>query len=294
MQKVLNTLLNKTGDKTKWECLDTKGIIIHNAVFAGGNTSSGSAKVYANATTVFGNATASIHDVYHRDLITVGTGHTGGLYGDGNLTFVDGYRGLNITNYGTDYYTISGNREISIEDYHKLDDREAAYYELRYICIQDCRDKEGTDYTKGTDDGKTKPSVMNADDLLALFTNNDGTPFIYNGVPMTELDSDGNRIPNHNYWKENGVCTIYAGRPMNTIQRADFCGVFGSRMVMQGAQYHSTSNTLLLTLIRPHVPYQRGKQQMNKRKLRMIISSTKDIKISTKPFTAIISVFTTL
>ena len=232
----LNTLLNKTGDKTKWECLDTKGIIIHNAVFAGGNTSSGSAKVYANATTVFGNATASIHDVYHRDLITVGTGHTGGLYGDGNLTFVDGYRGLNITNYGTDYYTISGNREISIEDYHKLDDREAAYYELRYICIQDCRDKEGTDYTKGTDDGKTKPSVMNADDLLALFTNNDGTPFIYNGVPMTELDSDGNRIPNHNYWKENGVCTIYAGRPMNTIQRADFCGVFGSRMVMQGAQ----------------------------------------------------------
>ena len=232
----LNTLLNKTGDKTRWECLDTKGIIIHNAVFAGGNTSSGSAKVYANATTVFGNATASIHDVYHRDLITVGTGHTGGLYGDGNLTFVDGYRGLNITNYGTDYYTISGNREISIEDYHKLDAREAAYYELRYICIQDCRDKEGTDYTKGTDDGKTKPSVMNADDLLALFTNNDGTIFEYNSVKMITTDEDGQRIPNPSYWKENGVCTIYAGRPMNTIQRADFCGVFGSRMVMQGAQ----------------------------------------------------------
>ena len=231
----LNTLLNKTGDKTRWECLDTKGIIIHNAVFAGGNTSSGSAKVYANATTVFGNATASIHDVYHRDLITVGTGHTGGLYGDGNLTFVDGYRGLNITNYGTDYYTIADNREITIEQYHALDDREAAYYELRYICIKDCRDKEGTDYTKGDGD-KTKPSVMNADDLLALFTTDEGKPFIYNGDPMTELDSDGNRIPSTKYWKENGVCTIYAGRPMNTIQRADFCGVFGSRMVMQGAQ----------------------------------------------------------
>ena len=231
----LNTLLNKTGDKTRWECLDTKGIIIHNAVFAGGNTSSGSAKVYANATTVFGNATASIHDVYHRDLITVGTGHTGGLYGDGNLTFVDGYRGLNITNYGTDYYTIADNREITIDQYHALDDREAAYYELRYICIKDCRDKEGTDYTKGDGD-KTKPSVMNADDLLALFTTDEGKPFIYNGDPMTELDSDGNRIPSTKYWKENGVCTIYAGRPMNTIQRADFCGVFGSRMVMQGAQ----------------------------------------------------------
>ena len=231
----LNTLLNKTNDASRWNCLDTKGIIIHNAVFAGGNTSSGSAKVYANATTVFGNATASIHDVYHRDLITVGTGHTGGLYGDGNLTFVDGYRGLNITNYGTDYYTISDNREISIEQYHALDDREAAYYELRYICIKDCQDKEGTSYTKGDGD-KTKPSVMNADDLLALFTNDDGTIFEYNSDKMITTDEDGQRIPNPIYWKENGVCTIYAGRPMNTIQRADFCGVFGSRMVMQGAQ----------------------------------------------------------
>lgn len=229
----LNTLGNK--NDLAWDNLDTKGIIIHNAVFAGGNTSSGSAKVYANATTVFGNATASIHDVYHRDLITVGTGHTGGLYGDGNLTFVDGYRGLNITNYGTDYYTIADNREISIEQYHALDDREAAYYELRYICIKDCQDKEGTSYTKGDGD-KTKPSVMNADDLLALFTNDDGTIFEYNSDKMITTDEDGQRIPNPIYWKENGVCTIYAGRPMNTIQRADFCGVFGSRMVMQGAQ----------------------------------------------------------
>ena len=46
----------------------------------------------------------------------------------------------------------------------------------------------------------------------------------------------GEWVPNPHYWEENGVCTIYAGRPMNTIQRADFCGVFGSRMVMQGAQ----------------------------------------------------------
>jgi hypothetical protein len=70
---------------------------------------------------VFGNATASIHDVYHRDLITIGTGHTGGLYGDGNLTFVDGYRGLNITNYGTDYYSIA--KEISQAQYDLLPKR---------------------------------------------------------------------------------------------------------------------------------------------------------------------------
>ena len=36
-------------------------------------------------------------------------------------------------------------------------------------------------------------------------------------------------------WTLLGVTSIYAGRPMNTIQRADFCGVFGSRMVMKGA-----------------------------------------------------------
>ena len=37
-------------------------------------------------------------------------------------------------------------------------------------------------------------------------------------------------------WEENGVVPVYAGRPMNTLQRADFCGIFGSRMVMQGAE----------------------------------------------------------
>ncbi len=103
---VLTSDLNKLkgkNDEPKWTSLDDKGIIIHNAVFAGGNIAAGSSSLYANAKTVYGNATASIHDVYNRDLITIGTGHTGGLYGDGNLTFVDGYRELNITNYGTDY-----------------------------------------------------------------------------------------------------------------------------------------------------------------------------------------------
>ena len=41
--------------------------------------------------------------------------------------------------------------------------------------------------------------------------------------------------PNPTYWEESGVLPVYAGRLMNSIQRADFCGVFGSRMVMQGA-----------------------------------------------------------
>ena len=37
-------------------------------------------------------------------------------------------------------------------------------------------------------------------------------------------------------WEVKGVCAITAGRMMNTIQRADFCGVFCSRMVLHGAQ----------------------------------------------------------
>lgn len=223
----LNTLKNKNSDATTWGKLDVSGVIIHNAVFAGGNTTSGSSLAYANATSVFGNATASIYDAYHRDLITVGTGHTGGLYGDGNLTFVDGYRGLNITNYGTDYYTISSSPEISLDTYNGLDPRERAYYQLTYICVKTCTDDDGTEYHP-KDNDHTSASTLTADDILTLFKNNTG----HNNP--TVINTDGSI--NSTYWKENGVCTIYAGRLMNTIQRADFCGVFGSRMVMQGAQ----------------------------------------------------------
>ena len=225
----LNTLKKKTED-TRWSSLDDFGIIIHNAVFAGGNVAVGSSKEYANAVTVFGNATASIHDIYHRDLITVGTGHNGGLYGDGNLTFVDGYRGLNITNYGTDYYNIK--HELTLEQYNSLKEtapREAAYYELKYTCLKACTDSEGTNYHPKTDD--TSASTIAADELMTLFEGvKDGE------VDIIIIDGDGKKVPNPEYWEASGVCSRYAGRIMNTIQRADFCGVFGSRMVMQGAR----------------------------------------------------------
>ncbi len=209
----LNTLKDKTTDAATWGCLDVDGIIIHNAVFAGGNVSSGNDQVFANATTLFGNATASINDVYNRDLITIGTGHTGGLYGDGNLTFVDGYRELNITNYGTDYYHITD--DITLKQYEALPAREAAYYELKYRCLQECTDNEGTHYTVG--------STIPQDELVVLFAGQTNI-----------INADG--TINEAYWKANGVVSRYAGRIMNTIQRADFCGVFGSRMVMKGAQ----------------------------------------------------------
>ena len=222
----LNYLGNTIADTLIWAALgkedvNKEGIIIHNAVFAGGNTSPGSTEVYANTNTVFGNATASVHDVYNRDLISIGRGRVGGLYGDGNLTLVDGYRELNITNYGTDFYHI--NPEITLDQYNALPNREAAYYEIRYKCLQQCTDKDGKTYT--TD------ATITADEMLTVF---EGVKVLVGEDSIPMINSQGK--PLEAYWKENGVCSRYAGRPMNTIQRADFCGVFGSRMVMQGAQ----------------------------------------------------------
>ena len=166
-------VLNKLNpNDTRWNSLDTDGLVIRNAVFAGGNVSSGSDLVYANAVTVYGNATAAVVDVFNMDLISLGGEHVGGLYGDGNLTFVDGYRELNITNYGSDYYRLS--HSCSSVEYEELTPREQAYYSL-------------------------------------------------NPTPS----ESGN-----NLW----VISTTSGRKMNTIQRADFCGVFGSRILLHGAR----------------------------------------------------------
>ena len=249
----LNTLAKKEGDTWpgEWAKLDAvssetvggktffteRGVIIHNAVFAGGNTPPGGG-VSANAKFVYGNATASIHDVYHRDLITIGTGHTGGLYGDGNLTLVDGYRGLNITNYGTDFYAIDP--EITIDKYNALPSREKAYYELRYKCVRECQDKYETWYKPEATDRSASTITTDELELLFVTVDNEGHSVSVldpNGNPYVTKMADGNWVPNDStYWVENGVCSRYAGRIMNTIQRADFCGVFGSRMVIQGAQ----------------------------------------------------------
>lgn len=234
--KKLDKLRDKNTDAYLWSFLDDTGITIHNAVFAGGNNPPGASATSANTPSVFGNATASVHDVFHRDLITLGTGHTGGLYGDGNLTLVDGYRELNITDYGTDYYSIA--KEITIDQYHALPEREAAYYELRYTCLTDCKDKEGTQYHKAV--GDSKASTLTADELQTLFLKKEGDSYVSvkdGGVDILQYnDITLEWEPNPTYWEESGVLPVYAGRLMNSIQRADFCGVFGSRMVMQGAQ----------------------------------------------------------
>ena len=243
----LNTLGAKAGDTwpSGWDDVDVgtpptmsgqevitpevqRGIIIHNAVFAGGNIALGSNSMNANEITVYGNATASIHDVYNRDLITIGTGHTGGLYGDGNLTLVDGYRELNITNYGTDKYHLAPT--LTIAEYYKLPEREKAYYEPKYECAIPCKDNEGTTYSVG--------STLPYDELTVLFLDDEtGESLLDGSTPIMTWDNTRKEwVPNDNYWKAKGVVSTYAGRIMNTIQRADFCGVFGSRMVMKGAR----------------------------------------------------------
>ena len=183
-----------------------RGITIHNAVFGGGNVSSNSDQTYANATTIFGNTTATLYDVYHRDFITVGTEHIGGLYGGGNLSLVDGYRELNITNYGTDYYGLES--QITLDEYRSLSSRERAYFQLQYVCTSEIT-LGGTTY-KTTDDPIREEDYLKLVETYGQTAKNAFTPY--------------------------GFCSIYAGRLLNTIQRADMCGVYGSRMVLQGAK----------------------------------------------------------
>ena len=242
--EALNQLKNWNNDGSKWAQLDTRGIVIHNALFAGGNITEGSDKLFANTTTVYGNAAASLRDVYNIDLITLGTEDMGGLYGDGNLTLVDGFRELHIDNYGTDYYSL--NPTMALADYYNLTERQQAYYKLKYVANNDhpyeyyeskslhVNAENGETYKKGQ---KITPATY------ATFTTDEEKAYWAQGSKTYQKDDqieEGEYIlmdsEEQALWTLFGVTSIYAGRPMNTIQRADMCGVFGSRMVLKGAQ----------------------------------------------------------
>lgn len=215
-----------------------RGVTIHNAVFGGGNVSANSDKTYANATTVYGNVTATLYDVYHRDFITIGTEHTGGLYGGGNFSMVDGYRELNITNYGTDYFSMD--QQIDLTTYRSLTNRERAYFKLKYECkvANKVFTKEGEPNSRAYALGEK----IDEDVYLRL------------------LNQYGDQV--ENTFTPWGICSIYAGRLLNTIQRADFCGVFGSRMVLQGAKDRvaDTEQNMVYTINRV------GELSLNKKK----------------------------
>lgn len=252
-----------------WNKLDTRGIVIHNALFAGGNITEGSDKIFANTVTVFGNAAASLRDVYNFDLISLGTEEMGGIYGDGNLTLVDGFRELHIDNYGTDYYSLK--KTMSIDEYKALTTRQQAYYKLKYganithtytyyeskqLHTYKYTDSDGNHEVSFRKGQKIDPETYNAfGDNLSDPSNNESPQeksFWTSGSKsylkdeqieegeyslMDGKDSEtaSEKTGEKANWTLLGVTSIYAGRPMNTIQRADFCGVFGSRMVMKGA-----------------------------------------------------------
>ena len=250
--EALNKLKNKTADSESWSHLykdDNKdGIIIHNAIFAGGNITEGSDKLFANTTTVYGNVGASVRDVYNRDLVSIGTDEIGGIYGDGNLTLVDGFREVHIDNYGTDYYSLDPSVDYAI--YERMSEREQAYYQLKYVANTSHEYKyyESKSLHTYNDVAYRKGQKLPyGSSIYAAFTTEekanwiDGTRHYIGGNVdnKDEIDNvewslmDAEEQAN---WTLAGVFSIYAGRPMNTIQRADMCGVFGSRMVMKGAQ----------------------------------------------------------
>ena len=205
---VLNTL---SFDSGAWTSLDDFGMNVRNAIFAGGNVTQGTDIVYADAKTVFGNVTASVVDAFDCDFITIGDDGIGGLYGDGNLTLVDGYRELNVTNYGTDYNHL--NNALTYEEYINLHSRKKAYYELKYDCI--------VEHTYTDTKGKTNNYHVNDQITGSVFEK------------MTPEEKEN--------WELKGFATLYAGRLLNTIQRTDFCGIFGSRIVLKGARDRVTS-----------------------------------------------------
>ena len=261
----LNKLQNRNKDQgteqapgpKQWDKLDTSGITIHNALFAGGNITEGSDNLYANTITVYGNSAASLRDVYNYDLISLGTEEMGGLYGDGNLTLVDGFRELHIDNYGTDYYSLKDALELS--EYNKLSDRQKAYYKLKYVTGEDhtfeyweCQELYTFTYNIGDDEIKEtykrgqKISQEDYDRLTQHITAAEKEKW-QKGHKTFQKDD---QIEESEYilmygdehtgekgkWTLYGVTNIYDGRPLNTIQRADMCGVFGSRMVLKGAE----------------------------------------------------------
>ncbi len=200
-----------SGTDTRWDNIDQTGITIYNAVFAGGNVSTGSDKIFAFAKTVFGNSTASVIDAYGRDLVSVGGDGVGGLYGDGNLTYVDGYRELNITNYGTDYFALQHVMDLTDNAqaqaaFEQLTNRQKEFYVTKY--------KFDGDYDGGGSDAS-----------YLMYEKDD--------VVLSDVYDTFNETQQSHWTAVQSV--INEGRYINTIQRCDLCGLKGSRLVLRGA-----------------------------------------------------------
>ena len=209
---ILNTLTNGSSE---WNDIDQKGITIYNGVFAGGNVTTGSSEVFAFSKTIFGNATAAVVDVFCRDLISVGGDGVGGIYGDGNLTYVDGYRELNISNYGTDFYALPSSMDLTdpttLDKYNRLTDRQKAIYVVKYKF-------------DGAAEGNVRDLYEAGDVILSDEYNK-----------LTDVQKK--------HWTAVHS-VINEGRYINTVQRCDFCGIIGSRLVLRGAMDRAQENSV--------------------------------------------------
>ena len=241
---------NKSADANRWNQFKDgtpeiipEGVTIHNAVFAGGNIAAGSDIVNAETPTVYGNAAASLRDIFNRDLISVGTDEIGGLYGDGNLTLVDGFRELHIDNYGTDFYNLS--EKVDKDVYDNMTQREKDYYQLKYVAKEShtytyyvssslhTDEETGTAYKKGQ---KVTEATWNTFSEEEKANWNPGSKTYSKDDEIEDTEWALMDTAEQENWRQDGIFSKYAGRPLNTIQRADMCGVYGSRMVLNGAQ----------------------------------------------------------
>ena len=244
--EALNKLRNRKAAAADWGKLNIDGIVIHNAVFAGGNITSGSDIISASTPTVYGNAGASLRDVYNIDLITIGTDDVGGIYGDGNLTLVDGFREIHIDNYGTDKYSLDDTMPLDDTGYYSLTERQKAYYQLKYITKTNYQSNHVYTYYESQRNHTYNEVTYKRGQKITpatwgTFSLEEKENWQY-GIKTFEPDEqieEGEWLlmdkDEQDKWVLYGVCSIYAGRPLNTIQRADMCGVFGSRMVLKGA-----------------------------------------------------------
>lgn len=90
----------------------TNEISILRGIYGGGNMRYGSNDIYASTSTVSGNSCVIIHENPDADMISISRESAGGVYSDGKLTLVSGYRSIEVENYGLNFSGIANNNII--------------------------------------------------------------------------------------------------------------------------------------------------------------------------------------
>ncbi len=81
----------------------TGQVSILRGIYGGGNMRYGSNDIYASTATVLGNSCIIIKDDPANDWINISRENAGGVYSDGKLSLVSGYRSIEVENYGRNF-----------------------------------------------------------------------------------------------------------------------------------------------------------------------------------------------